>query len=187
MISSCIKQQHMQKRKGSGKIMGCEISVFNVLTEGYEEKKTWVMPFIYHGQRIKQMRKEFFIVQGILVHCICYSCWNIYLYTSLSVPTSHQVSDLQCFQGRIFRDASLPEVGPAERSALYLAMIETLARLHSFDLRSLGLQGYGRGPGYCRRQVQLLEKFSRFVRSLMILFASWFIKFRLCVKVTIVF
>lgn len=47
-------------------------------------------------------------------------------------------------------------MGPAERSALYLAMIETLALLHSFDLQSLGLQGYGRGPGYCKRQVQLL-------------------------------
>lgn len=45
-------------------------------------------------------------------------------------------------------------MGPAERSALYLAMIETLALLHSFDLQSLGLQGYGRGPGYCKRQVQ---------------------------------
>lgn len=53
----------------------------------------------------------------------------------------------------------MPEVGPAERSALYIAMIETLALLHSFDLQSLGLQGYGRGPGYCRRQVQLFKKF----------------------------
>uniref|UniRef100_A0A669PTI0 Acyl-CoA dehydrogenase family member 11 n=1 Tax=Phasianus colchicus TaxID=9054 RepID=A0A669PTI0_PHACC len=65
---------------------------------------------------------------------------------------------MQHVQGRIFRDASLPEVGPAERSALYLAMIETLAQLHSFDLRSLGLQGYGRGPGYCRRQVSTWKR-----------------------------
>ncbi|XP_010225436.1 PREDICTED: acyl-CoA dehydrogenase family member 11-like, partial [Tinamus guttatus] len=60
--------------------------------------------------------------------------------------------------GRIFRDVSLPEVGPAERSALYIAMIETLALLHSLDLKSLGLQGYGRGPGYCRRQVSTWKK-----------------------------
>uniref|UniRef100_A0A8C3LPX9 Acyl-CoA dehydrogenase family member 11 n=1 Tax=Chrysolophus pictus TaxID=9089 RepID=A0A8C3LPX9_CHRPC len=65
---------------------------------------------------------------------------------------------MQHVQGRIFRDASLPEVGPAERCALYLAMIETLAQLHSFDLRSLGLQGYGRGPGYCRRQVSTWKR-----------------------------
>ncbi|NXL74396.1 ACD11 dehydrogenase, partial [Leptocoma aspasia] len=65
---------------------------------------------------------------------------------------------MQHVQGRIFRDISLPEVGPAERSALYLAMIETLALLHSFDLKSLGLQGYGRGPGYCKRQVSTWKK-----------------------------
>nr|XP_021386915.1 acyl-CoA dehydrogenase family member 11 isoform X2 [Lonchura striata domestica] len=65
---------------------------------------------------------------------------------------------MQHVQGRIFRDVSLPEVGPAERSALYLAMIETLALLHSFDLQSLGLQGYGRGPGYCKRQVSTWKK-----------------------------
>ncbi|XP_074716039.1 acyl-CoA dehydrogenase family member 11 isoform X2 [Strix uralensis] len=65
---------------------------------------------------------------------------------------------MQHVQGRIFRDLSLPEVGPAERSALYIAMIETLALLHSFDLQSLGLQGYGRGPGYCRRQVSTWKR-----------------------------
>uniref|UniRef100_A0A7M4EHI5 Acyl-CoA dehydrogenase family member 11 n=1 Tax=Crocodylus porosus TaxID=8502 RepID=A0A7M4EHI5_CROPO len=61
-------------------------------------------------------------------------------------------------QGRIFRDLTVPEVSPAERSALYVAVMETLARLHSFDLQSLGLQGYGRGPGYCRRQVSTWKK-----------------------------
>ncbi|XP_029445169.1 acyl-CoA dehydrogenase family member 11 isoform X2 [Rhinatrema bivittatum] len=57
-------------------------------------------------------------------------------------------------RGRIFRDVALTEVSPAERSALYVAVIETLARLHSFDLKALDLQGYGRGEGYCLRQVQ---------------------------------
>ncbi|NXS51174.1 ACD11 dehydrogenase, partial [Brachypteracias leptosomus] len=65
---------------------------------------------------------------------------------------------MQHVKGRIFRDVSLPGVGPAERSALYLAMMETLAQLHSFDLHSLGLQGYGRGAGYCRRQVSTWKR-----------------------------
>ncbi|XP_053122460.1 acyl-CoA dehydrogenase family member 11 isoform X3 [Hemicordylus capensis] len=60
---------------------------------------------------------------------------------------------MQHVQGRIFRDLALPGVSPAERSALYIAMIETLARLHSFNVNSLGLQGYGRGSGYCKRQI----------------------------------
>uniref|UniRef100_A0A8C4TYP4 Acyl-CoA dehydrogenase family member 11 n=1 Tax=Falco tinnunculus TaxID=100819 RepID=A0A8C4TYP4_FALTI len=66
--------------------------------------------------------------------------------------------DVHLQSGRIFRDLSLPEVGPAERSALYIAMIETLALLHSFDLQSLGLQGYGKGPGYCKRQVSTWKR-----------------------------
>ncbi|XP_008935196.1 PREDICTED: acyl-CoA dehydrogenase family member 11, partial [Merops nubicus] len=65
---------------------------------------------------------------------------------------------MQHVQGRIFRDASLPGVGPAERSALSVAVMETLALLHSFGLQSLGLQGYGRGPGYCRRQVSTWKR-----------------------------
>ncbi|XP_061443918.1 acyl-CoA dehydrogenase family member 11 [Rhineura floridana] len=60
---------------------------------------------------------------------------------------------MQHVQGRIFQNIALPGVSPAERSALYVAIIETLAQLHSFNVNSLGLQGYGRGQGYCKRQV----------------------------------
>nr|XP_027789682.1 acyl-CoA dehydrogenase family member 11 [Marmota flaviventris] len=56
-------------------------------------------------------------------------------------------------QGRIFRDFTLPGVSPAERSAIYVAMIETLARLHSLNLQTMQLEGYGPGAGYCKRQV----------------------------------
>uniref|UniRef100_A0A8C3BA80 Acyl-CoA dehydrogenase family member 11 n=1 Tax=Cairina moschata TaxID=8855 RepID=A0A8C3BA80_CAIMO len=73
-------------------------------------------------------------------------------------PEIYSCTSLHLLCGRIFRDLSLPEVGPAERSALYIAMIETLAQLHSFDLQSLGLQEYGRGPGYCRRQVSTWKR-----------------------------
>ncbi|XP_054240945.1 acyl-CoA dehydrogenase family member 11 [Indicator indicator] len=75
------------------------------------------------------------------------------LYCSDASVIGTEFYVMQHVQGRIFRDLSMPEVGTAERSALYIAMIETLALLHSFDVQSLGLQGYGRGPGYCRRQV----------------------------------
>ncbi|XP_048649971.1 acyl-CoA dehydrogenase family member 11 isoform X4 [Marmota marmota marmota] len=56
-------------------------------------------------------------------------------------------------QGRIFRDFTLPGVSPAERSAIYVAMVETLARLHSLNLQTMQLEGYGPGAGYCKRQV----------------------------------
>ncbi|XP_075068556.1 acyl-CoA dehydrogenase family member 11 [Mixophyes fleayi] len=61
-------------------------------------------------------------------------------------------------QGRIFRDVTLPDVSPAERSALYVALTETLAQLHSFNIHTLNLTGYGRGQGYCQRQVATWKK-----------------------------
>ncbi|XP_077125170.1 acyl-CoA dehydrogenase family member 11 [Ranitomeya variabilis] len=61
-------------------------------------------------------------------------------------------------QGRIFRDVSLPDVSPAERSALYVALTETLAHLHSLNIHTLNLTGYGRGKGYSQRQVTTWKK-----------------------------
>ncbi|XP_037312232.2 acyl-CoA dehydrogenase family member 11 [Pungitius pungitius] len=61
-------------------------------------------------------------------------------------------------KGRIFRDLRLPGVSAAERAALYVAAVETLAKLHSLDLVSLNLEGYGKGSGYCERQVSTWTK-----------------------------
>ncbi|OCT75955.1 hypothetical protein XELAEV_18031139mg [Xenopus laevis] len=61
-------------------------------------------------------------------------------------------------QGRLFRDVTLPDVSPAERSALYIALTETLAQLHSFNIHALNLTGYGKGKGYCQRQVNTWKK-----------------------------
>ncbi|XP_057680349.1 nephrocystin-3 [Corythoichthys intestinalis] len=60
--------------------------------------------------------------------------------------------------GRIFRDLRLPGVIPAERTALYVAAVEVLAKLHSLDLAALKLDGFGKGAGYCRRQVSTWTK-----------------------------
>uniref|UniRef100_A0AAY4DR70 Acyl-CoA dehydrogenase family member 11 n=1 Tax=Denticeps clupeoides TaxID=299321 RepID=A0AAY4DR70_9TELE len=57
-------------------------------------------------------------------------------------------------EGRIFRDMRLPGVSAAERTALYVCAAETLAKLHSIDLATLGLVGYGKGAGYCKRQAR---------------------------------
>ncbi|KAM9553461.1 acyl-CoA dehydrogenase family member 11 isoform 2-T2 [Salvelinus alpinus] len=61
-------------------------------------------------------------------------------------------------QGRIFQDLRLPGVSAAERAALYVSAVEVLARLHSLDLTTVDLEGYGRGPGYCKRQVSTWTK-----------------------------
>jgi aminoglycoside phosphotransferase (APT) family kinase protein len=55
--------------------------------------------------------------------------------------------------GRIFRDPSLPQLPPAERRAIYDAMVDVLARLHQIDYRARGLDDYGKPGNYYARQI----------------------------------
>ncbi|CAN0546198.1 unnamed protein product [Ectocarpus sp. 12 AP-2014] len=66
---------------------------------------------------------------------------------------------MEFVQGRIFSDAALPGLAPAERAAAYKSAAETLARLHHVDFVRAGLGGFGRGEGgYLGRQVATLER-----------------------------
>lgn len=56
-------------------------------------------------------------------------------------------------EGRVFHDAALPGLDPAERRAVYLAMAETLAALHSLQPEAIGLGDYGRPGNYFERQL----------------------------------
>jgi aminoglycoside phosphotransferase (APT) family kinase protein len=55
--------------------------------------------------------------------------------------------------GRVFSDATLPNVSPKEREAMYFAMAETLAKLHDVDHRAIGLSDYGRPGNFFQRQI----------------------------------
>ncbi|MGE0844650.1 MAG: phosphotransferase family protein [Flavobacteriaceae bacterium] len=57
-------------------------------------------------------------------------------------------------EGRIFWEPAIPGVERAERAAIYDAMNETIARLHSFDPAALGLADFGKGEGYVARQIR---------------------------------
>ncbi|WP_354677989.1 phosphotransferase [Cupriavidus plantarum] len=60
--------------------------------------------------------------------------------------------------GRIFWDASFPEVPVVERAAYMDAMNTTLAALHRIDYASIGLADYGRPGGYVARQIERWSK-----------------------------
>ena len=53
----------------------------------------------------------------------------------------------------MFRDVSLPDLSPEERTAVYAAATSTLCQLHSFDIDKLNLGDFGRKVGYSYRQV----------------------------------
>jgi len=55
--------------------------------------------------------------------------------------------------GRIFRDARLPGLQPAERAAIYDELNAVLARLHGVDYAAIGLGDYGRPGSYFARQI----------------------------------
>jgi aminoglycoside phosphotransferase (APT) family kinase protein len=55
--------------------------------------------------------------------------------------------------GRNLWDGTLPDAAPAERTAIYDAMCDTLAELHSVDYAAAGLGDYGKPGNYFERQV----------------------------------
>lgn len=56
-------------------------------------------------------------------------------------------------EGRIFWDASLPDVAREERAPLFHALADTLADLHTIDYQKIGLGDYGRPGNYFARQI----------------------------------
>lgn len=60
--------------------------------------------------------------------------------------------------GRVFHENHLPGLMPGERSALYDAMNDVLARLHAVDWKALGLDGFGRPGNYFARQINRWSK-----------------------------
>ncbi len=67
------------------------------------------------------------------------------------IGTAFYVMDF--LDGRIFRDARLPGMAPAERAAIYDNLNATLARLHQVDFSAIGLADYGKPGNYFARQV----------------------------------
>lgn len=67
------------------------------------------------------------------------------------IGTSFYVMDY--LEGRVFRDATLPDLSPAERAEVYDQLNAVLAALHQVDYRAVGLEDYGRPTGYFERQV----------------------------------
>ncbi len=56
-------------------------------------------------------------------------------------------------EGRVMSSHALPEIEPAQRKAYWMAMAETLAKLHGLDWAALGLSDYGKPGNYFARQI----------------------------------
>lgn len=60
---------------------------------------------------------------------------------------------MEMVEGRIFWDATFPEVSSTDRPAYFAAMNATIAHLHSIDPQAVGLGDYGKPGNYFARQV----------------------------------
>jgi aminoglycoside phosphotransferase (APT) family kinase protein len=60
---------------------------------------------------------------------------------------------MDCVEGRIYWGPMLPDQTPQQRTQIYAAMNETLARLHALDYEKLGLADFGKPGNYIGRQI----------------------------------
>ncbi len=60
---------------------------------------------------------------------------------------------MECVEGRVFWEQSIPSVDRDERGALYDAMNRVIAALHNVDIEAVGLSDYGRPGNYFERQI----------------------------------
>ncbi|MGA0603756.1 phosphotransferase [Caulobacter sp. KR2-114] len=72
------------------------------------------------------------------------------------IGTMFYVMDM--VEGRILWDQTLPQYQPAERHAIHMAALKTLADLHNTDYQAIGLEGFGRPGNYMLRQIDRWTK-----------------------------
>jgi aminoglycoside phosphotransferase (APT) family kinase protein len=65
---------------------------------------------------------------------------------------------MDCVDGRIMWDPSLPGMSPAERGAIFDEMNRVIAALHRVDYTAVGLADYGRPGSYFARQIDRWSK-----------------------------
>ncbi len=60
---------------------------------------------------------------------------------------------MECVDGRVLWDQSLPDMAPAQRGAIYDEMNRVMAALHTVRPLEIGLAGYGKPGNYFERQI----------------------------------
>lgn len=65
---------------------------------------------------------------------------------------------MDCVEGRVLWDQSLPDMTPAQRAAIYDEMNRVISALHSVDYAAVGLGDYGKPGNYFERQIARWSK-----------------------------
>lgn len=81
---------------------------------------------------------------------------NPYVYCKDKDVIGAEFYLMEYVSGRIFTDASMPELTPEERRLAFSDVITTLANLHRVDIADVGLESFGKRSNYVERQLQRL-------------------------------
>ena len=65
---------------------------------------------------------------------------------------------MECVEGRVLWDQSLPGMTAPERAAYYDEMNRVIAQLHTIDYKAIGLESYGKPGNYFARQIDRWTK-----------------------------
>ena len=132
---------------------GASNPTFLLTTEGGEGPRRYVLRKKPPGQLLSsahQVDREYRVMKALEgsgvpvphMRCLCDD--------PEVIGTTFYVMDY--LEGRIFRDATLPGLAPAERAEIYDQLNATLAKLHLVDFRAAGLEDYGKAGAYFERQ-----------------------------------
>jgi aminoglycoside phosphotransferase (APT) family kinase protein len=72
------------------------------------------------------------------------------------IGTAFYVMD--CVEGRVLWDQALPGMTKAGRAAIWDELNRVIARLHTIDYKSVGLEGFGKEGAYLARQIARWSK-----------------------------
>ncbi|KAJ3343039.1 hypothetical protein HDU93_000209 [Gonapodya sp. JEL0774] len=61
---------------------------------------------------------------------------------------------MKYLEGRVLGQTGVLDLPPHARKECFASAVETLARLHSYDHKAIGLTGYGKDSGYYPRSIQ---------------------------------
>ncbi len=139
--------------------------------EGGQSNPTFLLTLLPANQRLV-LRKKPALVKVASAHAVEreYRVLQALQGSAVPVPRVYHLCEdasilgtpfylMGFLEGRVFRDPTLPGVrDPKERAACFLAMLSTLAAIHTVDWRARGLASFGKPEGgYFARQLKRLK------------------------------
>lgn len=98
-----------------------------------------------------QVDREYRVMTALRATGIPVPATRLFCADEAVIGTAFFIMD--CVDGRVFRQPSLPGAPARDRAAMYDDMAGVLARLHGVDVAAVGLADYGKPGNYYARQI----------------------------------